>query len=133
MAGDVTMVWLGVASVALLLVHIAAQVVSLTLERGAAWNAGPRDQGNAPHGRLAGRADRALRNFQETFPAFVLLAVMLMVLQRADGVGLLGALIWLVARGVYLPLYLTGVPYLRTLVWLVSLAGLSLMAVRAVF
>ncbi len=133
MAGDAAMAALGVAGVALLLVHITAQVVSVTAERGSAWNAGPRDEGSAPHGRFAGRADRALRNFQETFPAFALLAVMLMVLQRADGIGLLGAQIWVAARVIYLPLYLAGIPYLRTLAWLASLAGILLMALRAVF
>ena len=133
MQGGAAMAALGVAGVVLLLVHIAAQVVSVTLERGSAWNAGPRDEGGAPTGRIAGRAERALRNFQETFPAFVLLVAMLMVLQRADGIGLLGGLVWLAARVVYLPLYLAGVPHLRTLVWLVSLAGLMLMAVRAVY
>ncbi len=133
MQGDGAMAALGVAGVVLLLVHIAAQVTSVTRERGSAWNAGPRDDGSAPTGKFAGRADRALRNFQETFPAFVLLVALLMLRDRADGIGLLGGLIWLAARVVYLPLYLAGVPRLRTLVWLVSLAGLMLMAVRVVF
>jgi uncharacterized MAPEG superfamily protein len=34
------------------------------------------------------------------------------------------------ARVVYIPLYLAGVSYLRTLCWLVSIVGLALMLVR---
>ena len=36
----------------------------------------------------------------------------------------LGAMLWLGARVVYLPLYALGVPYLRSLAWIVSLAGI---------
>jgi len=34
-----------------------------------------------------------------------------------------------VARIVYIPLYLKGIPYVRSLVWLVSLVGLALMMI----
>ncbi|PZN97838.1 MAG: hypothetical protein DCF30_15615 [Hyphomicrobiales bacterium] len=132
MRDDTAMAVLIVAGVVLLLVHIAMQVVSVTRERGSQWNAGPRDEGSAPKGVFAGRADRALRNFQETFPAFCVLALLLIVLQRADGAGFAGALLWLAARIVYLPLYVSGVPYLRTLVWLAAAFGLLLMAFRVI-
>lgn len=133
MRGDASMVALVVASVALLLLYLAVQVRSVTRERGSAWNAGARDEGSETKGVFAGRADRAFRNYLETFPAFGVLALLLIVLQRADGIGLAGAILWLVARVIYLPLYLAGVPYLRTVVWIAALVGLILMGVRAVF
>ena len=37
---------------------------------------------------------------------------------------------WLGARIVYIPLYLSGVAYVRTLVWIVSAIGLALMLAR---
>ena len=132
MQGDAAMASLIVASVALLFVYLGAQIRTVTKERGRDWNAGARDEGSETKGVLAGRAARAFRNYLETYPAFGILALLLIVLQRADGIGFAGALIWLVARAIYLPLYLAGVPYLRTLVWLASIAGLLLMAVRAV-
>jgi uncharacterized MAPEG superfamily protein len=132
MRDDASMAALVVASVVLLMLHLAVQVRTVTRERGSAWNAGARDEGSETKGVLAGRAARAFRNYLETYPAFGVLALLLIVLQRADGIGYAGALIWLVARAIYLPLYLAGVPYLRTLVWLASIAGLLLMAVRAV-
>ena len=119
-----------VASVALLFVHIAAQAITVTREFGSRWNAGPRDEGLRPEGKLAGRAERALRNYLETFPAFGLLALALIVTGRADGAGMTGAWLWLAARIVYLPLYIAGVPYLRSLVWTVAAVGLTMMVWR---
>jgi len=114
-------------SVLLLFVHIALQGGFALPERGARWNAGPRDGWQAPRGRWAGRAHRALANFQETYPAFIALALALAVVGGSDGAGASGAGIWLVARIVYLPLYLFGVPWLRSLAYGASLVGLAMM------
>lgn len=119
-------------SVILLLVHIGLQGQTATFRKGIGWNAGPRDEDRGPPGKLEGRAARALSNFQETYPAFVALALALAVTGRAGGIGATGAGLWFAARIVYLPLYLMGVPYLRSLVWLVSLAGLLMMLFRLV-
>jgi uncharacterized MAPEG superfamily protein len=117
-------------SVVLLIVHIAAQGALVAPIRGAAYNAGPRDEGQPPLGKYPGRAQRALENFKETYPAFVALALALAVTARTGGNGALGAWLWFGARVVYLPLYLLGVPWLRTLAWSISLVGLVLMLVR---
>ncbi|AOO79615.1 MAPEG family protein [Bosea vaviloviae] len=124
------MLFLIVASVALLFVHIGAQAIAATSELGSDWNAGPRDEGLRPQGVIAGRAERALRNYMETYAAFAILAVTLVASGRGDGIGLLGSAVWLAARLVYLPLYLVGIRYWRSLVWLVATVGLALMAAR---
>ncbi len=117
-------------SVPLLLAHLFLQGWTMTRERGTAWGAGARDGDAAPLGTLAGRAARAARNFGETYPAFVALALALVVADHAGGTGALGAATWFGARLVYLPLYLAGVPWLRSIVWLASLVGLLLMLAR---
>jgi uncharacterized MAPEG superfamily protein len=117
-------------SVVLLLAHIAVQGALVTAERGTAWNAGPRDGEQPPLGKGPGRAQRALDNFKETYPAFIALALALAVASKTGGNGALGAGIWFGARIVYLPLYLAGVPWLRTVTYIVSLAGLILMLSR---
>lgn len=117
-------------SVVLLFVHIALQGRFVTRERGLTWNAGPRDEDQPPLGKLAGRAQRALDNYKETYPAFVGLALALVAVGRADGLGATGAWLWLAARVVYVPLYMFGVPWLRTAVFGVSVAGLILMLSR---
>ena len=117
-------------SVVLLVVAILLQGQLATRELGVGWNAGPRDGDQHPTGALAGRAQRALDNFKESYPAFIALALALAVSGRTGGLGATGALLWFVARIVYHPLYLFGVPYIRSLVWVASMFGLLLMLIR---
>ena len=81
---------------------------------------------------ISGRLERALKNLLETYPAFIALALALVITGKAGGIGATGAWVWLAARVVYLVLYASGVPVLRTLIWLVSIAGLLMMLVRLV-
>lgn len=119
------------ASVVLLVVHIMLQGQLATRDRGLAWNAGPRDgTDDAPLSPLAGRAARALANYQETYPAFIALALGLAVTGQTGGIGAAGAIVWLIARILYIPLYLLGIPYIRSLVWAVAMLGLLLMLIR---
>jgi uncharacterized MAPEG superfamily protein len=80
---------------------------------------------------VAGRADRAARNMLEN----LLLLVALMLAERLSGHGgseaSTGATVFFWSRLVYWPVYLAGIPYLRTVVWAVSLAGLAMIAARA--
>ncbi|MFC3072241.1 MAPEG family protein [Shinella pollutisoli] len=115
-------------SVLLLVLHVGLQGMLATKELGAEWNAGPRDDARKPAGKLTGRAARASANFRETYPAFVALSLALAVSGDPSGWGLAGAWLWFAARLVYLPLYLAGIPYVRSLVWLGALVGLLVMA-----
>ena len=45
---------------------------------------------------------------------------------KTGGIAATGAWVWLIARVVYVPLYAFGVPYVRSLVWLVAAGGLVL-------
>lgn len=117
-------------SVVLLLAHIAVQGALTIPIRGLVWNAGPRDEGQGAPPTYAGRAQRALQNFKETWPAFIALSLALAVAGRTGGPGALGAWIWFVARIAYLPLYLLGVPWLRTLSYGASWVGLIMMLGR---
>lgn len=120
-------------SVVLLLVHVLLQGVMATKELGGSWNAGPRDDDKKPNGKLAGRAARASSNFRETYPAFVALAFGLVLAGDPHGFGYIGACVWLLCRIVYFPLYLAGIPYIRSLVWVGSMAGLLAMLLVLVF
>ena len=110
-------------SVVLFFVHIMLQAQTMTKDAGAEWNMGARDGVPPVIGALAGRATRALSNFKESYPIFVALALGLAVSGRVGGIGAIGAWIWFVARIVYIPLYLRGVPYVRTACWMVSMVG----------
>lgn len=117
-------------STVMLFAHIMLQGQLVTRERGTDWNAGPRDGAEKPLGEFAGRATRTLANFQETYPIFVALALGLAVSGRVGGIGAIGAIVWFVARIAYVPLYLFGVKYVRSLCWLASILGLLLMLIR---
>ena len=111
-------------SVLLLFVHIGMQGMLATRERGSAWNAGPRDGDMPALSPLAGRAERALSNFNETYPAFIVAVLTVVVAGRTGGWSELGVWLWLVARLGYIPLYLAGIPYIRSLVWVASGVGI---------
>jgi len=116
-------------SVVLLLAQIIAQATAAR-DRGSEYLAGPRDEPRESRSVVARRLDRALRNFLETYPAFIALALGLAVTGKVGGIGAAGAMLWLAARVVYVFLYAAGVSLLRTLVWMVSLAGLLMMLVN---
>ncbi|GHD18381.1 MAPEG family protein [Tianweitania populi] len=113
-------------SVVLLLVYIFAHSQSATRDNGLGYNASARDE-QKPVSKLTGRLERAKWNFLETYPAFVALALGLVISGQASQWGEIGAILWFVARIIYLPLYAFGVPCVRSLVWAVSLIGLLIM------
>ena len=96
----------------------------MTRQRGLAWNASARDGDPPPLTGVAARADRAFRNFLETFPFFAAAAVAVVATGSGDAGTAWGAQLWFWARVLYVPLYLAGIPYVRSLVWGASLAGM---------
>ena len=113
------------------LVHILLAGALVTSSRGVGWNMGARDGEPAPVSVHAGRAQRASANFLETFPFFAAAVVCAIATSHDGHLAVLGAQLYFWARVVYLPIYLSGVPVIRSLVWGVSLAGL-LMIVFAI-
>lgn len=109
------------------LVQILLAATFGTMQRGLQWNAGARDGVADPLVGIAGRLDRASRNFLETFVFFAVAVLALLLTQKGDAQTALGAQLYFWARLAYLPVYAAGVPYLRTLIWAVSLAGLVML------
>jgi uncharacterized MAPEG superfamily protein len=87
----------------------------------------------APPGPLLGRAERALRNFLETWPAFITLALIAHLAHLGHPLVFWGALDWLASRVLYLPLYLIGIFGLRSLVWFIGALGLLAMFLGLLF
>jgi uncharacterized MAPEG superfamily protein len=74
-----------------------------------------------------GRASRALRNLFETLPIFIGL-VIISIIKGVDNSSL--ALLWLISRTIYIPLYIFGINYIRTGAWAVALICLIMMSVK---
>ena len=73
------------------------------------------------------RGKRALSNLLETLPIFISLALLSIFLE-IDNAHL--ALLWLVFRATYFPIYILGIKYARSLLWLGALACLILMGIK---
>jgi len=115
--------WAGVLG----LVQVMLAAAAITRERGSKWNASARDGEAPPPGRVAGRLQRAQANFLETFPVFAATAIAVVVAGRQDASTGLAVQLYFWARLAYVPLYAFGVPYVRSLAWLVSLAGIVML------
>lgn len=109
------------------LVHILAAGRAKTRQYGVGWNMGARDEELPPPAPVVGRLVRAQANFFETFPIVVAAVLIDAAANLFDRWTALGAIIWLVARLAYLPLYAFGVRIVRTLVWLASLVGIVML------
>lgn len=110
-------------SIVLGLAHVFLAAGLVTRQRGLKWNASARDGEPAPITGIAARVDRASRNFLETFVFFAAAVLAVVVAQKTSAQTALGAEIYVWARVAYLPIYAAGIPYLRTVVWAVSLWG----------
>ena len=108
----------------LLLVHVFAATHYKTKQYGVDWNMGARDEDTEPLNDIAGRLDRARGNFLETLPLAIIALGGVVVAGKASDLTAIAAWVWLAARVIYLPLYSTGVPKLRTYVWGVGLLAL---------
>jgi uncharacterized MAPEG superfamily protein len=116
-------------SVVLGLLHVVIAATCSVGQRGLPWAASPRDEIKPPLAGIGGRLDRARGNFLESFPLFAAVVLAGIALQRHDGITALGAQLYFWARVAYVPVYAAGIPYLRTLIWLVSIAGIVMLLI----
>jgi len=117
--------WMLFAAAGLGLVHVSAASFAFKAQVGNAYGVGPRDEDIRPTG-VAGRLDRALRNFLETFALF---AVCVLLVGLTDSTGpwsAWGSAVYLIFRVLYLPLYASGIAWIRSLSWNAATLGLVL-------
>lgn len=113
-------------TVILLVAHVLVQATLSDLSKGIGWALGPQDEPRDQN-VIAGRVQRALRNFLETYPAFAVLALMLAITDSGTAQSALGAAVYFWARIAYIPAFVSGIPLVRSIAWFTSLGGLVLM------
>ncbi len=114
----------------LAVVQILLPAMLRNLETGIAYNAGARDRpASAPVGTLTARLQRAQHNLFETLPLFAAAILIAHVAERTGALTYWGAVLYLAARVLYVPLYAAGIPFIRSLVWTVGLVGLGLILI----
>jgi uncharacterized MAPEG superfamily protein len=116
-------------SVALGLVQILIATTGTLWQQGLKWMASPRDGTPVVLTGIAGRLNRASANFLETFVFFAVVVLAGYVLQRHTSTTVPGAQLYFWARIIYLPIYVLGIPYLRTLIWAASIVGIVMLLV----
>ena len=108
------------------LVQVGAAAVAKRTQEPPMWGAGARDEGEPHYTGVAARLMRAQSNLFETLPLFAGAVLLSHVMGREGSLATWGAALYFWGRLVYLPLYATGTPYVRTAVWIVAAAGLGL-------
>ena len=93
------------ASIVLGIVHIVIVSHLASAERGYRWTASDRTAPVAPLTGLAGRTERALRNYLETFPFFAAAVLAAAVTGAHGALTVCGAQLYLFGRIAYALLY----------------------------
>lgn len=80
----------------------------------------------------AGRASRAANNMMESMLIFVGLVAAAQGMGVSNETTTMGATLFFWARLVYFPIYVIGVPWLRTGVWGVAIVGLAMITLELI-
>ena len=112
-------------AMALGLVHLVATVLATIAQNGLMYALNARDAQKPLVGTMA-RLERSFRNFLETFPFFIAAVLMAQALNHHTAMTVLGAQLYFWARLIYIPLYVSGLPFVRTVTWSVSVVGIVL-------
>lgn len=112
--------------------HILVQAEVYRFDYGIVAVGSQRDNERAPN-KWTARGNRSLRNFLETYGIFIALAVATELSGRSDALTQWGTQIWFWARWAYLPAYFIDILFLRSAIWLVSVAGLGLLFIGVAF
>lgn len=123
--------WLLLGTVVYLLTAYAASLFLIS-HIGIKAYLGSRD-GEAMRGPVHARAERASRNFKENYPVFMALGILAMVVPGADmAQATTGAAVFVLARVVYLPLYMAAVPAVRSGVFMIGWGGMIAMGLALI-
>ncbi|MEP1143093.1 MAG: MAPEG family protein [Henriciella sp.] len=120
-----------VATSLILFVLLLAQGALVPLNQGLGWGLGSRDEPRDKSSFQA-RAARTVANHIEGMCLFVPLAIVVVLTDLSSQLTIWGAGLYVIGRLVFAPLYLLGVPYLRSLAWGISVIGILLIAYPAV-
>jgi len=120
-------------SIVLGLLQIVLASHAASLQRGYMWTASARDDVVPALTGLAGRLNRALGNFGETFPLFASAVLMAHLAGKHSGMTEWGALLYFGGRAAYVALYAAGIFLLRSLIWNVATLGIILILLALIW
>lgn len=121
-------------TVVLGLLHLVVVAQFFTAANGLGYGMSARD--TPPPGQmsvLGGRLERAFKNLMETLPFAVAAILIAHVANRHNGYTVWGAYLYFWGRLAYVLIYATGLPGVRTLVWLASVIGIVMVLLGLVW
>jgi uncharacterized MAPEG superfamily protein len=110
-------------TVALTFIEVVVAVLLATGQVGLGMLAGNRE-GLDELTSFAGRAKRAHWNMLESLPLFIALVLVAQIAGKANGATHAGCVLFFWGRLAHFVIYVIGVPWLRTIAWVVSVIGL---------
>ena len=75
---------------------------------------------------ICGRFERAYFNLLETMPPFAALVLIGLYTGKVNEMTALGSQIYFWGRVAYVPAYVAGIPFVRSIIWAISTAGMAL-------
>ena len=115
------LVWCAV----LALIQLLVAVVTAIMQVGLVPLVGNRENLPAFEG-LAGRAQRAHRNMLESLVIFAILVITAQLAGKTSAATAFGAQLFFWGRLGYAPVYVIGIPWLRTGLWAIAFVGMLL-------
>lgn len=116
-----------VYSVVLVIAYLAVQVLESLVRNGPVVALTYKTDQEKPLSVAMQRFNASFANFLVCYPVFIALALMLATTGLNTAFTALGAAIWFWARVAHIGAHMSGLPVIRTLVWLTSVAGLVMM------
>ena len=120
-----------VGTTLILFVLIGVQGATVPLNQGLLWGLGNRDEGGDSTA-LQARIGRTVANHIEGMLIFIPLALVAVLADLSSSLTVMGATVYLIGRVMYAPIYMIGIPYLRTLAWTVSVIGVLILGFEVV-
>ena len=121
-----TELWMLMGSVLVLFGTIFVQVLITIGNIGLVSAVGNREELPYPPPGIAGRTERAVRNTVYALAMFAPVVLTAKVAGISNDLTVLGAQLFFYARIAYSVIYIAGIPWLRSVVWGVSVLGIAL-------
>ncbi len=112
----------------LLFALLLSQVLTIISTYGLFAGVGNREDFPAVKPGFGGRLDRSVQNLKENLLFFIPLVLLTVILNVSNPMTVLGAQLFAGGRVAHALIYMIGIPWLRTLAFMVAVAGIFIMA-----
>lgn len=111
-------------------VQLSLTIVFADVQTGIKYGASARD---TPHHKtgIAGRLDRALDNHYAALALFTIAVLVITLGDKSTPLTINCAWTYLIARIAYVPAYISGIPYLRSIIWTIATGATLTMLITA--